>query len=70
MDHDGVRNALESSQDRGSRIKALVTVWDALHSFREDLIPEGDEMFDEQWSDICEAMDLIHDVLDIRQEEV
>ena len=34
----------------------LDEVWDALHAFREDLIPEGDEMYDRQWVDICTAM--------------
>ena len=34
----------------------LETVWDALHAYRADLIPEGDEQYDEIWSDICTAM--------------
>ena len=34
----------------------LETVWDALHAYREDLIPEGDEQYDEIWNDICTAM--------------
>ena len=34
----------------------LITVWDALHAYRADLIPEGDEQYDEIWSDICTAM--------------
>lgn len=34
----------------------LETVWDALHAYREDLIPEGDEHYDEIWDDICTAM--------------
>ena len=34
----------------------LETVWDALHAYREDLIPEGDEQYDEIWSDVCTAM--------------
>lgn len=37
----------------------LETVWDALHAYREDLIPEGDEMHDEIWDDICTAMEWI-----------
>ncbi len=34
----------------------LDTIWDALQGYREDCIPEGDEMYDEQWDDICTAM--------------
>lgn len=34
----------------------LETVWDALHAYREDLIPEGDKQYDEIWSDVCTAM--------------
>ena len=30
--------------------------WDALQGYREDCILEGDEMYDEQWNDICTAM--------------
>ena len=37
----------------------LETVWEALHAYREDLIPEGDEGYDEIWSDICLAMAVI-----------
>ena len=35
---------------------ALQTVWDALHGYREDCIPEGQETYDDEWSDICTAM--------------
>ena len=41
----------------------LETVWDALHAFREDLIPEGDESYDEQWDDICTSMSRITESL-------
>ncbi len=41
----------------------LNEVWDALHAFREDLIPEGDEMYDRQWDDICTAMAWIQEDL-------
>lgn len=34
----------------------LATIWQALHSHRENCIPEGDEQFDNQWSDITTAM--------------
>ena len=39
---------------------SLEVIWDALHAYREDLIPEGqDEMYDELWGDICFAMNRI-----------
>ena len=41
----------------------LETVWDALHAFREDLIPEGEEMYDEQWDNICTSMSRITESL-------
>tara|TARA_Y100001972_G_C7471434_1_gene240021 strand:+ start:216 stop:413 length:198 start_codon:yes stop_codon:yes gene_type:complete len=41
----------------------LKVIWDALHSFREDCIPEGDFMYDEQWDEICTAMARVHKAL-------
>jgi hypothetical protein len=33
------------------------TIWEALHGYRENCIPEGgDPAYDEQWNDICSAM--------------
>lgn len=43
--------------------ESLETVWDALHAYREDLIPEGDEAYDSQWDDICTAMAWITEAL-------
>jgi len=43
----------------------LNTVWDALEAYREDLIPEGDEQFDEIWDDICTAMAFIQENLKV-----
>ena len=34
----------------------LNIVWDALAAYRADLIPEGDEMYDRIWNEICTAM--------------
>ncbi|MDB4342547.1 hypothetical protein OAA20_00530 [bacterium] len=42
----------------------LETVWDALHAYRADLIPEGDEQYDEIWSDICTAMAWISETVE------
>lgn len=38
------------------------TIWDALHSYREDCIPEGEE-YDPIWDDICTAMAWISEEL-------
>jgi hypothetical protein len=35
---------------------AMKVIWNALHGFREDCIPEGDIHYDEQWDEICTAM--------------
>lgn len=43
----------------------LQTIWDALHGFREDCIPEGDDpIYDEQWDDICTAMAWISETIE------
>jgi hypothetical protein len=41
----------------------LGIIWDALEAYRADLIPEGDEQFDEIWDDICTAMAVIEEDL-------
>lgn len=41
----------------------LDIIWDALEAYRADLIPEGDEQFDEIWDDICTAMAIIEEDL-------
>tara|TARA_R110002074_G_scaffold395060_1_gene582958 strand:+ start:22 stop:210 length:189 start_codon:yes stop_codon:yes gene_type:complete len=46
---------------------ALTAIWEVLHGYREDLIPEGDESYDSQWDDICESMAAIHEALNIDQ---
>ena len=43
-------------------------IWDALHAYREDLIPEGDPQYDEIWSDICTAMACIQEDLGVAEE--
>lgn len=53
-----------------TRKQALQTIWDALHGFREDCIPEGDAIFDEQWNEICEAMAFVHEALNISHDEI
>jgi hypothetical protein len=41
----------------------LEIIWAALEAYRADLIPEGDEQFDEIWNDICTAMAVIEEDL-------
>ena len=48
----------------------LSTIWDALWAYREDLIPEGDEDYDDQWNDITYAMAKIHEALDVTHETI
>mgnify|MGYP003631546617 FL=1 len=49
---------------------ALSIVWDALHGFREDSIPEGqDKMYDEQWDEICGVMANITEELGLNSGE-
>jgi len=43
--------------------KDIDTIWQVLWAYREDLIPEGDEIYDNQWGDICEAMERIREAL-------
>lgn len=41
----------------------LETIWEALHGYRENCIPEGEQQYDDQWSDICTAMAWIEEDL-------
>ena len=51
-------------------LEALKIVWDALHMARENCISEGIPENDEQWDDICHAMAIIHETLEIDQSEI
>jgi hypothetical protein len=46
---------------------AIKTVWLALEAYREDCIPEGDEAYDDAWSDVCTAMAVIQEDLNIQE---
>ena len=48
--------------------KQLDIIWDALHSYREDCIPESDPSYNEQWEDICLAMAVIREDLGLCDE--
>jgi hypothetical protein len=50
--------------------QSLQIVWDALHTFREESIPEGDDYHDAMWDDICEAMAHLHETLDVKHEDI
>ena len=39
------------------------TVWRMLDAAREDLIPEGDEGYDQQWDDVCHAMAVLKEAV-------
>jgi len=43
---------------------AINTVWEALSSYRETCILEGDKDYDEEWDNICNAMAIIEEDLD------
>ena len=46
---------------------SIGTIWQALHAYREDLIPEGDEAYDAEWDNICTAMAVIQEDLDAKE---
>ncbi len=48
--------------------KQLEIIWDALHSYREDCIPESDPSYNEEWEDICLAMAVIREDLGLCDE--
>ena len=45
----------------------LDAIWGALAGYREDCIPEGEEAYDEEWSDICTAMAWIAEELGVEE---
>ena len=52
--------------------KHLDTIWEVLHTYREDNIPEDIDNNDEKWDDICYAMAIIkmHDNVVFDNEEL
>lgn len=44
----------------------LNVIWDALHEYRENNIPEGNPEHDDKWSDICTQMAWISEDLNAR----
>jgi len=53
-----------------TNVEALGAIWQALHTFREDVIPEGETENDSWWGDICEAMAHLHETLDVEQSDI
>jgi hypothetical protein len=49
----------------GDRVAWLDVIWEGLWGFREDCIPEGDPLHDEQWDNICTAMAWIAEELGV-----
>ena len=43
-------------------------IWEALCSYRENLLPEGEKEFDSKWEDICLAMAVIQEELGVEEE--
>lgn len=52
-----------------NRASWLETIWDALHSHRDNSIPEGDAMYDREWDEICTAMHWIMDEMGMEATE-
>jgi hypothetical protein len=50
--------------------ECLEVIWNALHAYREDTIPEGMGDNDNKWNAICEAMSHLHETLNIDQSEI
>ena len=60
------RNMAMARWTEHDRTLALTTVWDALHEYRENLIPPDypDTSYDEQWDEICFATAIIEACID------
>ena len=46
----------------------LDVIWEALHGYRQNCIPEGTNEYDDEWSDICTAMAWIQEDLEFFHE--
>ena len=53
-----------------NNLQALTIIWNALHDYRENSISEGEQANDDAWDDITHAMAMIHESLDIAQEDI
>ena len=62
-----------------NNLQALTIIWNALHDYRETYfylsslhnnISEGEQANDDAWDEITHAMAMIHESLDIAQEDI
>jgi len=53
-----------------SNLQALTIIWNVLHDYRENNISEGEQANDRAWDEITHAMAIIHESLDIAQEDI
>ena len=56
--------------DRDNTAAVLDVIWMTLWNYREDSIPEGNEMYDDEWSDITTAMAWIEEDLGVNHETI
>ena len=54
----------------GDPVSWLDVLWEALWGFRDDCIPEGDPMYDEQWDNICTAMAWIAEEIGVEEKDL
>ena len=45
------------------RIKTMNHLWFIVHAYREELIPETDPAYDDEWDEICTMMAKLSDFL-------
>lgn len=55
---------------RDDALECFREVWELLHVYREESIPEGTEEYDNEWGDICLDMANLHDACGITHEEI
>ena len=68
--YHGIKRGDKNMQFYSSDYKSwLEIIWNALHGYREDCIPEHDPMHDKQWNDITYAMDYIEESLKPEESE-
>lgn len=63
-------NTKVSNLRANDRQSMIDTIWNALHCYREDCIPESQPEYDDDWSDVCTAMAWIEEDLARLDDEV
>ena len=59
-----IRRITAMVRSEHERNVALTTIWEALHSYREELIPPTQDCYDEIWDEICFSMAVIEECLE------